>query len=107
MFRKFFKKRAGVDWEDRESLKTKRGSKLGDKECKVGGEDGADEGDDEFFEVLGPVVVKQDKRVAVEEVLESVESRERKPSVTVLVNTDKLSGKNQMDARAKTPEGGW
>jgi len=103
MFRKFFKKRVGVDWDSRESLQM-NGDGPGREEGNLGGEDGPADG---LFEFFGPAVAKQHSES--ENPLDSIEARQRKPSVTVLMNTntDRAMSDRRLDIQAKTPEGGW
>lgn len=103
MFCKFFKKRVGVEWKDRQNAASLiRLNRV--QEWKFSGEDGA--GDDGFFKVLGSLGRKEADEPGVE-AIESIEERKRKPSVTVLVNADQLITKEAAGAMATTPEGVW
>jgi hypothetical protein len=103
IFRKFFKKRVGIDWEDREAMMKKHD--LDGDERKIRGEDGAR--DDDFFDCFGPVVVKRQGDCGGEADVEAVGGMQRKPSVTMLRNVNELSHNDLTEAQAKTPEGGW
>ncbi|EXJ80103.1 hypothetical protein A1O3_08389 [Capronia epimyces CBS 606.96] len=103
MFRKFFKRRVGVDWEDRESAK--RRLQMADaQDGKIGGEDGANERRWDFW---GPLVASWGGNDDPVEPAPSVEGRERRPSVTVVMNTTELTATEAIDAKAKTPPAGW
>ncbi|KAI1615223.1 hypothetical protein EDD37DRAFT_511690 [Exophiala viscosa] len=95
MFSKFFHKRVGVEWSDRHDATVR-------SERNMCG-DGA--GDAGFFEFFGPVVVKQMSNNTA--VGDSVEARQRKPSVTMVVNCPGSVRDDQVDVKAKTPDGGW
>jgi len=94
VFNKFFHKRVGVEWTDRHTVSDR-------SERNMCG-DGA--GDAGFFEFYGPVVVKQ--MSTSNAVVDSVEGRQRKPSVTMVVNCPGVVRDDQVDIKAKTPEGG-
>lgn len=102
MFRKFFKKRVGVDWEDRESAK-KRVQPGDAQDGKISGGDGAN---DRRWEFWGPLAAIRGKKEAGDEV-PSVEGRDRRPSVTVVMNPTELTEAEAIDAKAKTPPAGW
>ncbi|KIW99477.1 uncharacterized protein Z518_11216 [Rhinocladiella mackenziei CBS 650.93] len=105
MFRKFFKQRVGCEWEAREGFGKSAHGLDGDREGRIGGDDGAD--DDRFFEFLGPVISTQHGLDNVGGRAETIEGKERRPSVTVVMNTNELVGHDPVDIKAKTPEGGW
>ncbi|KAK5364833.1 hypothetical protein LTR20_008769 [Exophiala xenobiotica] len=109
MFNKFFHKRVGVSWDDREQVKKVDESAARDEdEWDLRG-DGA--GDDRFFRFFGPKIIKQQPGIGdgtgSEVEIDSVEGRQRKPSVTVLMNPRKDAPRDEMDLVAKTPDGRW
>jgi len=101
MFTKFFHKRVGVSWNDREQVNKMDESAQGEWNLRG---DGA--GDDRLFKFFGPKIVKQPGNDTGPEV-DSVEGRQRKPTVTVLLNPRKDPPTNEVNLIAKTPEGGW
>ncbi|KIW67950.1 hypothetical protein PV04_03929 [Phialophora macrospora] len=105
MFSKFFKKKVGLEWTDLHNG-WKKGLKLEHilKE-RFGGGDGA--GDDERWEVLEPALAKRCATGADAKPIKPDESEEKRPTVTVVVNTTELTTEDQMEARAVTPEEGW
>jgi len=101
MFRRFFRKRVGADWENRERLKRTSNDADGE-EGKIGGEDGANDG---LFDFFGPAILNQGREG--DKSLDSAEPRQRKPSVTVLLNAEQSVSDDQLEVQAKTPDGGW
>ncbi|KIW93055.1 uncharacterized protein Z519_06904 [Cladophialophora bantiana CBS 173.52] len=104
MFCDFFNKRVGVDWknlhdERRMAINIERPlSEI------FRGEDGADAS--RCFRTSKPTEPQfRDERG--EALVESMGSRSRKPSVTVLINTGGPIMDYQMEIQAKTPESGW
>jgi len=110
MFNKFFHKRVGVSWDDREQVNKKmdESADRDEDEWDLRG-DGA--GDDRFFKFFGPKIVKQqpgiDDGTGAEVEIDSLDGRQRKPSVTVLMNPRKDAPRDEMDLIAKTPDGRW
>ncbi|ETI24035.1 hypothetical protein G647_03404 [Cladophialophora carrionii CBS 160.54] len=105
MFSKFFKKKVGLEWTDVHNG-WKKGLKLEQilKE-RVGGGDGP--GEDEYWDVLEPALAKGQTPRADRGSTASIESGESSPTVTVVVNASSLTARDQMEARAMTPEEGW
>ncbi|KAL2401648.1 hypothetical protein ABEF93_007687 [Exophiala dermatitidis] len=95
MFRKFFKKRVGVDWEDRETAAQRSQTSPDDSK----GEDGSN---DRRWEFWGPLKAKLKEEGAC-----AVGEEKLLPSVTVVMNTSDMAATGGIDARAKTPDGGW
>ena len=103
MFRKIFKQKVGVDWEDREP--NQEGAlEDSDGECRVGGEDGADD-DDEAWDFFGPLRFKQQSQGSSDAAAEA--TLDRRPSATVVVNSPEVMDEGQIEVRAQTPRGGW
>ncbi|KAK4940687.1 hypothetical protein LTR10_019197 [Elasticomyces elasticus] len=98
MFSKFFQKRVGMEWSERQNASNQSTQ----HERNMCG-DGA--GDAGFFEFFGPVVVRQTSTSNA--VVDSVETRQRKPSVTMLVNCLGAVKDELIDVKAKTPDEGW
>ncbi|KIW28765.1 uncharacterized protein PV07_04639 [Cladophialophora immunda] len=104
MFCKFFNMRVGVEWTD-----VYEGWKKG-IHCvqplseKPLGEDGADDG--EGFRGSKPSAL-QFRDGQDEAAVESIETRSRKPSVTVLMNMHEHIMDERLEVQAKTPESGW
>ncbi|KAK7885173.1 hypothetical protein LTR67_010664 [Exophiala xenobiotica] len=110
MFNKFFHKRVGVSWDDREQV-NKQMDESADRDEDEWDLRGDGAGDDRFFKFFGPKIVKQQPGIGdgtgAEVEIDSVEGRQRKPSVTVLMNPRKDAPRDEMDLVAKTPEGRW
>lgn len=104
MFNKFFQKRVGVSWDDRDSLRgTAWMDRAGDKIALQS--DGT--ADDRLFKFFGPRVMKENGMDQLEDgEIEGIENRMRMPTVTMLVNP-KDQPMDEVKARAMTPEGGW
>jgi hypothetical protein len=102
MFRKFFQKRVGVDWEDRHSAKKTFHTKDGEVD-EIGGGDAAN---DRRWEFWGPLVASREKAEASDGNSQA-EGSETRPSVTVLINAAKLTDKEAIGVGARTPPGGW
>lgn len=105
MFTKFFEKKAGVEWTDihngwRKGLKIEKII-----QDRLGGEDGAAENG--YWDVLEPVTAKKVDDEPEKEAVGSIEAKDRRPSVTVLMNAGSLPEGEELDAKAKTPENGW
>lgn len=105
MFTKFFERKVGVEWTD-----VRNGWSKGIKiekiiQDRLGGEDGAAEND--YWDVLEPVAAKKFDGEAEKEAVESIEVKDRRPTVTVLMNAESLPEGEELDAKAKTPENGW
>ncbi|EXJ93277.1 hypothetical protein A1O1_01669 [Capronia coronata CBS 617.96] len=102
MFRKIFEKRVGVDWEKRENAKRHLQPDQG-QDDKCGGEDGAN---DRRWEFWGPLVASREK-TDLDEKVPPVEGMESRPSVTVVINTARLTAAEAIDAQSRTPPAGW
>ncbi|KIW13428.1 hypothetical protein PV08_08616 [Exophiala spinifera] len=106
MFNKFFQKRVGVSWEDRDGIRELARVKRGGKDAMALQADGT--ADDRLFKFFGPRVMKDNGLNLLEDgAVENIEGRLRKPSVTMLVNPTVDQPMDEVKARAMTPEGGW
>ncbi|EXJ65863.1 uncharacterized protein A1O5_11104 [Cladophialophora psammophila CBS 110553] len=104
MFCDFFNKRVGVDWKNLHNERRKGINIERPLREKFRGEDGAY--DSGCFPISKPTKPQfRDERG--EALVESMGSRSRKPSVTVLINTGEPIMDCQVEIQAKTPEGGW
>jgi len=104
-FCKFFKNRVGVDWGDVHSGWC-QGLKLEEViKQRPGGQDGAQ--DSRQYDVEEPLMARMSVQGADDEAVESIESAGRRPSVTVVLNTDEPMDADHVEAKAKTPDGGW
>jgi len=105
MFTKFFAKKTGIEWVDVHNG-WQKGIKVEEiiKE-RFGGEDGA--ADNQRWDMLEPPMTIRRVAGAGKGSAESREARERRPSVTVVMNTAEVMAAGRVEARAKTPEDGW
>ncbi|KAJ9624619.1 hypothetical protein H2204_010801 [Knufia peltigerae] len=105
MFNKFFQKRVGVSWDDRESLREMAQANRSEDKIALQS-DGTSDG--RLFKFFGPRVIKDNGMDQLGEgEVKGVEDRVRKPSVTILVNPAENQPMDEVEARAMTPEGGW
>lgn len=100
MFRGFFKRKVGVDWENREAGSVRfEDHKDVDGGC-VGGEDGSD---DNRFRALGLLRWEQHSEVAAG-LSNDVSAGE--PSAVVVINRPAFE-EHRLHEQARTPDGGW
>lgn len=100
MFRGFFKRKVGVDWENREAGSVKfEGDMEVDGGC-VGGEDGTD---DNKFRALGLLRWKKPSEVAASH---SNDVSAGEPTAVVVINRPAFE-EHHLHEQARSPDGGW
>jgi hypothetical protein len=107
MFTKFFKVRTGAEWTELHG-----GWKAGKTfenmlEMKLGGGEADGASDHQRWDMREPPVFLRHTIAEEEATGGSTGAQERRPCVTVVMNTAGLAATDHICARAKTPEAGW